>query len=44
MDDALEILDDIQRLLDNHADLFIIQEYVNQKYREFQPSCGDCCG
>jgi len=47
MDDALEILDDLDTILAMHAIsnvelIAIIQEYVIQKRTEFQPSCGDC--
>lgn len=47
MDDALEILDDLDTILAMHAIsnvelIAIIQEYVEQKRSEFQPSCGDC--
>lgn len=47
MDDALEILDNIQAILDD-LDSFDLETrlrlYVDQKRSEFEPSKGDCCG
>ena len=46
MDDALEILDNIQAILDD-LDSFDLETrlrlYVDQKRTEFEPSRGDCC-
>ena len=47
MDDALEILDELEKILDMHyvndAELLsIIFQFVEQKRSEFQPSCGEC--
>lgn len=49
MNDALEILDEIEVILDNHTDdhfhrLVLIEEYVHQKRLEFAEPKGDCCG
>jgi hypothetical protein len=48
MNDALEILDELEKILGMHyvndAELLsILFQYVEQKKRfEFQPSCGEC--
>jgi hypothetical protein len=47
MNDALEILDELEKILGMHyvndAELIsILFQYVEQKRFEFQPSCGDC--
>ena len=47
MDDALEILDNIQAILDDldHFDLETrLRLYVDQKRTEFEHVRGDCCG
>lgn len=50
MDDALEILDEIQKLVNSlealQTDYVIasINDYINQKRTEFEPATGDCCG
>lgn len=49
MDDALEILNEIEDILGQHQvnsfdRLVLIEEYVAQKRTEFEPSKGDCCG
>jgi hypothetical protein len=46
MNDALEILDEIEQILEiqvsDSEQLSILWEYVQQKRSEFQPSCGEC--
>ena len=46
MNDALEILDEIEQILEmsvtDNEQIAIIYEYIQQKQTEFQPSCGDC--
>lgn len=46
MNDALEILDEIEQILEmsitDNEQLAIIWEYVQQKRTEFQPACGEC--
>lgn len=46
MDDALEILDEIEQILEMHVtdneQIAIIWEYIQQKRTEFQPACGEC--
>jgi hypothetical protein len=50
MDDALEILDEIQKLANSleglQTDYVIasINDYINQKRTEFEEPNGDCCG
>jgi hypothetical protein len=47
MNDALEILNDIQAILDDldSFDLeFRLRNYVDYKRHEFEPACGDCAG
>jgi hypothetical protein len=47
MNDALEILDDIQAILDD-LDSFDLEtrlrNYVDYKRHEFEPAKGDCAG
>lgn len=46
MDDALEILNEIEQILEmsvtDNEQIAIIWEYVQQKRTEFQPACGEC--
>jgi hypothetical protein len=46
MNDALEILDEIEQILEiqvsDNEQLAIIWEYVQRKRTEFQPACGEC--
>lgn len=46
MNDALEILDEIEQILEiqvtDNEQIAIIWEYVQQKRTEFQPACGEC--
>ena len=46
MDDALEILNEIEQILEmsvtDNEQIAIIYEYIQQKRFEFQPSCGEC--
>lgn len=46
MDDALEILDEIEQILEmsvtDNEQIAIIYEYIQQKRTEFQPACGEC--
>jgi hypothetical protein len=51
MNDALEILNEIENIIDTHPDwsaqVTLIDQIVNyivQKRTEFEPSCGDCAG
>lgn len=46
MDDALEILDELEQILEmgvtDNEQIAIIWEYIQQKRTEFQPACGEC--
>jgi hypothetical protein len=46
MDDALEILDELEQILEmsvtDNEQIAIIYEYIQQKRTEFQPACGEC--
>lgn len=46
MNDALEILDELDEILNSYVDaeeiIAIITNYVEQKRLEFQPSKGEC--
>lgn len=46
MNDALEILDEIEQILEiqvsDNEQIAIIYEYIQQKRTEFQPACGEC--
>ena len=49
MNDAIEILDEIEQILEmsvtDNEQIAIIYEYIQQKRTEFQPACGECsCG
>jgi hypothetical protein len=47
MDDALEILNELEDLIDdlnNPFDVETLRNYIEQKRTEFEPSHGDCCG
>jgi hypothetical protein len=41
MNDALEILDEVEKLINFPEAL---QYYIEQKRLEFAPASGDCCG
>lgn len=50
MEDALEILDEIENIITNHADLGradleeSLVSYISSKRYEFMIPKGDCCG
>ena len=48
MNDALEILDELQSLIDNTVnnsglvDVWVIQNFIDSKIAEFEPVRGEC--
>ena len=49
MDDALEIINELEEIITQHQvstfdRLVLIEEYIAQKKTEFEEPNGDCCG
>ena len=50
MNDALEIINELQSLIDNTVnnsglvDVWVIQTFIDSKLSEFEPAKGDCVG
>ena len=50
MNDALEILNELQSVIDNTVnnsglvDVWVIQTFIDSKLSEFEPAKGDCVG